>query len=132
GAVVGAPALDEPGDLAQDLRRHLDLPVDDRERVDAVPAGGAAERRLVRPEAADPDRDARLLQRSRPEDTLLDRIVLAVEAERLPAPETRQHGQRLVEPGGEHLRVGGLAERREAPLLRVSRADAERQPPAGE
>src|SRR5205823_7989675 len=106
GAVVGALALDERGDLAQDLRRHLDLPVDDGERVDAVPAGGAAERRLVRPEAADPERDARLLQRSRPEDALLHRVMLAAEAERLPAPEAREHGQRLVEPGGEYLRVG--------------------------
>ena len=97
----------------------------------AVPAGGPAERRLVRPAAADPDRNPGLLHRAGPHGHVLGGQVLAVHGDRFAAPQRVEQVQRLIQPGGPFLSVPGLTERGELPGVRA-KPGAEHQPPAGQ
>jgi hypothetical protein len=49
------------------------------------------------------------LQRRRQEHDVVEDDVLAVKTHRLARPEQVQRGQALVQPGGQLLRVGGVA-----------------------
>ena len=50
--------------------------------------GRSTERRLVRPKSPNPDRDPRLLLRSRSKEGLLDLVMSTLEAERFPGPKS--------------------------------------------
>src|SRR5262249_2287697 len=67
-------------------------------------------RRLVRPDPADPDRHPRPLHRDREENHVVDRDLAAAVGDRLTGPQQVQRVQALIQPLGEHLGVGRVAE----------------------
>ena len=91
-----------------------------QDRRRAVPTGGTAHRPPGRPDATDPYRYPRALNWRRQEHHILDAHVVAAERHRLPRPEQVQRLEALVQPGGQFLLVGGLAEAAE--LVRDGRA----------
>ena len=102
GVLDGRPKL---------VRRHgLAKAVADVGGHDPVPAGGAPERRLVRPPAAAPDRDPRLLHRARPHRHIHGGQVLAADRHRFPAPQRIQQVQGLIQPRSPLPGITGLAE----------------------
>ena len=106
--------------------------VGQQDRRRAVPPGGTAHRPTGRPDATDPYRYPRALHWRRQEHHILDAHVVAAEGHRLPRPEQVQRLKALVQPGGQFLLVGGLAEA--AKLVRDGRAQPGSQdnPAAGE
>src|SRR5215212_11554604 len=85
-------------------------------REPAVPAGGAAQG--GRALAADPDGDARALERAWCQRDPLDDVVLPAVSNRFARQESIQYRESLVEHGGALLRIARLAEGGE--LLRHS------------
>ena len=74
-----------------------------------VPAGGAPERRFVRPPAAAPDGDPRPLHRPWQHPHIGGGQVLAVDRHRFPAPQRIEQAQRLIQPRRPLPGIAGLA-----------------------
>src|SRR5262245_66233393 len=88
----------------------MPVPCVDEHRDGAVPAGGSPHRRLVRPDASDPDGRTGTLNRGWQQSDVVSLKVLPVMVHRLARPEAVQEPETLVQALGEHLRIGRLAE----------------------
>ena len=128
GRTVPLDEMDQIGDRGGLIgRRHRE-----EQRVYTVESGGPPEGgSVVRPLAADPDRDA-FLPRRREQLGTVHRMVLAREVERLPGPQALQHSQALVQLSRPHLGIDILAEVAELESGRTTEPDAEREPTAGQ
>ena len=90
----------------------------------AVPSRGTAHGTLVWPEAGDPDRDARLLQRGWQEGARASLQGLSSVVHGSAAPQGSQQVKALIEDATAQLAVSGIAEGGELPLVEVAQADA--------
>ena len=131
GCVARSVRPDEVAYLPEDIRRDgRPAVVGDGDR--AVPPGRPAEGRAVRPLAAHPHGNARLLHRRRLERHVVDPVLFPLIGERLAAPQPRQHVETLVQLSRPELVVGLLAKRRELRVGRTAESHPEDQPAVGE
>ena len=131
GRVGGALGANEGDDLGKIGRRHdLSLfPIDpDLIRKDAIQPRRAVHRPTVRPGAANPDRYARALHRTREECRAFDLVERALEVHRLAAHQSEQNLDAFVEFARAHPRARILAECREVTLRWLAETNAQDEP----
>src|SRR5450755_341116 len=111
GRIGGIAMAEHVLDHRCELRRirRLRMPDAVEGGKDAVPPRGATKWRPGRPAPCDPDRDTRPLQRTRAEDSFINRVVAAVVREHLAAPQSNQDRQALIEFLRAHACGGILA-----------------------